>query len=76
MQSLSLFSLLRQARCMIVVPSLPHGVPTGCKGRCYELRDGHYVLICVTPSFPSRGSRKRPRAAGDGRSARSALQRG
>ena len=69
MQSLSLFSLLMQARCMMEVLSLSHGVPAGCNGRYYERRDGHYVFFCVMPSFPSRGSRKRHRATADPRGA-------
>ena len=50
-----LSSLLRQARCMMEVPPIPDDVPAGCKRRCFELRNAHYVFMFVTP-FRSRPS--------------------
>ena len=85
MQASSLFSLLRQARCMMEVLSLSEGVPAGCRGRVSERRNRYYVFMCVTPSSSRPSLRthvtrvtrmhhgiKTP--PGDGRSARSALQ--
>ena len=74
MQSLSLFSLLRQARCMMEVPSLSHGVPAGCRGSFFERRNRYYVFNLRDAFLPVTWITETP--PGYGRSARSALQRG
>ena len=39
-----LSSLLRHARCMKEVSTLLQVVPAVCNGRCFALRNGHYVV--------------------------------